>query len=435
MAEKVLTQTELIKHIEETSIRVLEEQFKGTKVAEVVSKAVEAALAPVRGDLTKTQEETKALADRFKATSEPASALKKTREKGNAFGRIVRALASRKGSAEGAATLLKKWGDEDLADLMLAESKQVTLKAMTAGDPETGGVLIPQVVSSEIIDILRASVVVRRMGPMSVQMPSGNLRLPKVTQGTSAYYVGESTAATPSQMKVGSVNLSFKKLVTITPMSNDLLRYSSPGADQLVRNDITRNMSVRENQAFLRDTGTDATPKGLLQWALDNPTQILNAAATVSLANTTTDLGKIILKLLEADVPMTKPGWIMAPRTWNYLSLVRTTNGPFAFRDELLTGRLLGFPFAFTTHIPTTLSVVGSGADESDLYLADFDDIVIGDAENLIIDASGEAAYEESGTVKSAFHRDETVIRAIAEHDLAVRRYQSLAVLRGVKWV
>ena len=115
--------------------------------------------------------------------------------------------------------------------------------------------------------------------------------------------------------------------------------------------------------------------------------------------------------------------------------LVRTTNGPYAFRDEMVRGTLMGYPFAFTTQIPITYTVPGTGSNQSDLYFVDFDDAVIGDSQQLIIDASGQAAYEEGGTVKSAFHRDETVIRGITEHDFALRRSESVAILRGVKWI
>jgi HK97 family phage major capsid protein len=202
----------------------------------------------------------------------------------------------------------------------------------------------------------------------------------------------------------------------------------------LIRDDIVRNTAVRQDQGFLRDDGVSSTPKSLLQWAIDN-IQTLNATATVSLANVTTDLGKLILKLVNANVPMTRPGWIMPPRVWNYLMTVLTTNGTYAFRDEMKGGTLWGWPYAYTTQVPITLDTSGAGNNnETDLYLADFADVVIGDSQNLIIDASGDAAYEEGGSVKSAFHRDETVIRAITEHDIVMRRTESIAIMRRITW-
>ena len=83
--------------------------------------------------------------------------------------------------------------------------------------------------------------------------------------------------------------------------------------------------------------------------------------------------------------------------------------------------------------MPVNLSD-GTNADCSEIYLVDMADVVIGDSERLIIDASSEAAYEEGGSVKAAFSRDETVIRGIAEHDLVMRRDVSAAVGKNVRW-
>ena len=414
MSEKAMSLDDLRTHIEKTTLPLIEQTI-GEKVKDVVSSSLETALKPIKGDLTKAETEREDLVQKLKAASNDKSTFGKVeRQKGQAFGRIVCSLLKAGNNPDRAISFLRKSGDGDLADLMEEHAKIVDggdSKSMTAGDPETGGILIPQPVSQEIIELLRARVVVRRMGAMELPIPFGNYRMPKITQGSTAYYVGEATAATVSKVKTGHVMLSFKKLVTAVPVSNDLFRYSSPGADLIIRNDITRNMAVREDRAFLRDVGTDATPKGLLQWALDNTGQTITANGTVNLDNVTTDLGKLMLKLIEADVPLTRAGWLMAPRTWNYLMLVRTTNGPYAFRDEMSRGTLMGFPFAFTTQIPITYTVPASGSNQSDLYFVDFDDVVIGDSQQLIIDASGDAAYEEGGTVKSAFHRDETSIQ------------------------
>ena len=432
---------ELNAHIEKTTLPVIKEQV-GSVVKDVVAEAMKAALKDAGdGKSVKEKELEGIIADlKSKATRESTTRDDKgrTRQKGESLGAVIRCLYKAKNDFETAANYLKRDGHSDLAELVKAESKFVAgsdTKAMTAGDPETGGILIPLAVSGEIIDILRARVIVRRLGAVTLPMPNGNFRLPKKTEASQGYYVGESTSPTTSAVKHGSVLLSFKKLVTVVPSSNDLFRYSSPGADQLIRNDIVDGTAVREDRAFLRDPGTDATPKGIRHWATG--TNVFNASGgtggDANIAGVTDTLGQLILKLIGANVPMTNPAWIMSPRTYIDLVTIRTTNGPYAFRDEMLRGTLWGWPFVFSTSVPNTLTE-GANADTSELYLVDFADVVIGDAERLIIDASGEAAYEEGGTVKAAFTRDETVIRAISEHDIVVRRAESIAVAKGVRW-
>ncbi|MDX1812649.1 MAG: phage major capsid protein, partial [Gammaproteobacteria bacterium] len=92
---------------------------------------------------------------------------------------------------------------------------------------------------------------------------------------------------------------------------------------------------------------------------------------------------------------------------------------------------LWGFPYGSTTQIPSNLGV---GANESEVYLVDMADAVIGEAADIMLDISTEASYVENSTVKSAFSKDETVVRAISEHDFGMRHDASVSVITAVKW-
>ena len=415
-----------------------------TMVKEAVESAVATNLAAaVEGsDIGKKQKElqdqlteaNKQLKEKSKGFGPQAP---RERMKGEAIGACVRAIKRSGRDYDMMIRSLKKDGHNDIAELYEDSRKDLEdqAKAMTAGDPETGGILIPLPVSGEIIDLLRAKVLIRKMNPITLPMPSGNFRIPKKTEGTSSYYVGESESPPTSRVKHGSVLLSFKKQVTVVPTSNDLMRYSSPGADQIIRNDIVDETAVRQDQAFLRDPGSDATPKGLRFWAA--PDNVVSAAGSTggdaNLAGMTSTLSALILKLLEDNIPMSNVHWLFSPRTMMNLSIVRIPNGPYAFREEMGRGTLWGYPFLVSTTVPNTLTV-GANSDTSEIYLVDANEIIIGDSQRLMIDASGEAAYEENGTVKAAFTRDETVIRAISEHDMIVRRESAVAVATNVRW-
>lgn len=434
----VMTLEQLKGTIAEQASALMKEHV-GQQVADAVKKAVAVATAPsdqIEG-LTKAQADQqlaiKALQDATHGKS-VLSTSKRAREKGEALGTIVRCLKNARNDIGQTARLLKKDGHDDLSEMMLEQAKEYTggeSKAMMAGDPDTGGVLIPQPVSAEVVDILRARVVVTALGPTFLPMPAGNYRLPKVTQGVTGYYVGESTAGTTEQVKTGSVLLSFKKLVANIPASNDLFRFSSPGADQLIRNQVVSGLAVRKDQAFLRGSGTDAVPKGLRYWVkTDN---LISGAGSNGIALYATVLGGLINKLITGNCPMAKPAWILSPRTYMALLMVRSTTGDFILRAELAMGTLFGYPYKVSTQVPENLTD-GGGSTETEIYLCDFADVVVGEAQALVIDASSQAAYEEGGTVKAAFSRDETVIRAIDEHDLVVVRDACLAIANKVAW-
>ena len=173
----------------------------------------------------------------------------------------------------------------------------------------------------------------------------------------------------------------------------------------------------------------------------------LTANGTVSLANATTDLGRCLQALMQANIPLNpqqnlqgsntaRAGWMLSPRTYRYLTTVQNANGIYAFRDEMLQGTLWGFPYRVTTQIQETLTAAyaETGGTQTEIYFGAFAHAVIGEALGLMVDASTEAAYHDGTNVVASFSQDQTVIRVIAEHDFALRHDKSFALLRNVTW-
>jgi hypothetical protein len=101
-------------------------------------------------------------------------------------------------------------------------------------------------------------------------------------------------------------------------------------------------------------------------------------------------------------------------------------------------GMLEGYPWKYTQQIPTNLTPGGFG---SEIYFADFADVVIADTYNVMVDASDVASYRvppnssaTTGITISAFQRDQTLFRVISEHDFNMRHLQSLVILLTEDW-
>jgi len=337
--------------------------------------------------------------------------------RGVGLAQMLRAVAASKGDPQRAADWARKAGCLDSV-----------VRALGATDGSAGGFLVPVQFSQDVIEFLRPMSAVRRLNPNVVSMPSGTTKIPKIT--TSASYIGESVNIPMSQPVFGQVILSFKKLAALVPISNDLIRYSSPSVDSVVRDDVVRAMAQRENQAFLRDTGTENTPRGL-RFAVASANVSAMTGAD-NLADIVTNLGRLVLALENNNIPMTRPGWIFGPRTkFRLMTLLNAVSSAYMFRAEMLNGTLWGYPYATSTAVPQNL---GAAANESEVYLADFADVVIGESQSLIVDSSTEASYWDGTAQQSAYSRDETVVRCILEEDLVMRRAESGAVLIGVTW-
>jgi HK97 family phage major capsid protein len=350
----------------------------------------------------------------------PAAIERTLEQKGLTVGGIIAAVAASK------ALDMKplEWAKTVAKDEML-------IKALEASTGVGGGFLVTPEVSSDFIDLLTPRAVVRSFGTPVIPMSSGTMTISKLTAASAAYYIGENKDMVKSQQSFGVKKLTARKLAVLVPISNDLLRRGGPKVSAIVRNDALRSAALKEDVTFLRAQGTEFTPKGLRYLAA--AANILTANATVNLVNTTYDLGRMVLQLEESNVAFTNPGWVFAPRTAMYLMTVRDGLGNYAFRGEMMTGKLWGYPFKKTTQVPRNL---GTGGDESEIYFADFDDVAIGQTLGLDVAVSTEASYkDENGDLVSAFSLDQTVMRLIMEHDLALRHDESVTVMTEVKWV
>lgn len=338
-------------------------------------------------------------------------------KKGVTVARMARALAAAKGIPQVAAMV---------ASQSFGENHPAT-KALAASSGSSGGFLVPEQYSAEIVELLRASAVVRQAGARVMPM-SGTLLVPKITTGSSAAYVGENQNITKTEPKFGQIRLTARKLAAVVPISNDLLRTSNPAADDVVLGDLVAGLANTEDAAFIREDGTGNAPKGMYHWA--NAGNRTNSAGT-ALANIETDIRTAIGKLINNNVRMVSPAWLMAPRSRAELEWIRDASGNKAFPEVGERNQLRGYPIYPTNNIPINL---GAGSNATEMYFVDMADAVIGEEMGILLDVSDTAAYHDGTNVVAAFSQDQTVIRAIMKHDFAMRHDRSVAVIEAITW-
>lgn len=337
--------------------------------------------------------------------------------KGIEVGLIVGALAAGKGDVEKAKAYLEKEGHSGVG------------ASLTTGADAAGGFTLPRPTATGLIELLRARVVVRRAGAMVFPMPAGKMRMAKQGSSATATYGAELAPIAPSTPGFAAIDEAFRKLTSLVPVSNDLLRMSSLAMAQVVTRDLLEVMARREDVAFIRGDGLSNTPKGIRNWALAPNWQaaVANTVAAVEAA-----INRMVNLVEDADVPMTMPGFMMRASTKNFLAALRNPDtGYKVFPSIDENGTLKGWPIYTTSQIPNNL---GAGTNETEIYFVDFAQIMIGDALNVTVSVSTEATYVDGGTTHSAFQKDQTLMRAIAEHDLAPAYDQAIAGANGVNW-
>jgi HK97 family phage major capsid protein len=360
--------------------------------------------------------------------------------KGARWGRAVRcsAMALKRGSHPA------KIARDVMHDGKLSQSfEAVATDPQNASSFTEGGFIIPPNLASDYIELLRPLAVVRSLNPTLAPLVNGTLSIPKITSGTSFNYVGETKKIPVSNLKGGVVRASAKKNAGLVPISNDLLRFASIQADTMVRDDMLRAEAQTEDIAFIRNPGSQFSPKGLKYWAGVTIHSALTQAEIGSYTDLQTlkavqaDIAQVQLAMRRSNRPPVRPGWIMSPRSEYFLKWqVRDGIGNNVFRAEmeLADPRFAGWPYRVTTQIPENLTL-GTGSIASEIYAAEFADVIIADAPTIAIEMSNEASYDDgTGTMISAFQNDQMLIRMIVEHDLIVRHQETVIVMDTVEY-
>lgn len=342
-------------------------------------------------------------------------------EKGLTFARMVRTIAAAGGNTYVAQQMAEANGDSGL------------FANQNMGSGVAGGFLVPEDVSTEVIELLRPASVVTAMGPRFVPMPNGNLTTNRRATGANFAYGTEQQDAPATGYTYGQVKLSAKKLHGIIPVSNDLLRASSTAVDRMIRDDAVSDASLIQDRFFLRGAGTDFAPKGLRFQHLGTSfaaTHVLTMTATPDLQKVDNDLGRLELALANNNIIYTRAHWIMSPRVAMYLTNLRDGNGNKVY-PEMDSGMLRKKPVHITTEIPDNLG----GGTESEIMLVEPAHVMVGEHMGIEIALSTEAAYKDAdGQMQAAFSRDETLMRMIMQHDIGLRHLAAVAILTGVTW-
>lgn len=380
---------------------------------------VDAAVEPLKAQQTKYFESIQSASQRRN--------FDKKSDGGIGAARMVRALAAAKGDPVRA----QRFAEQAANQVWKDDLGEAVIKALQAGDFTGGGFIIPPEFAQGIIEYLYNRSIVRRAGARVLPMPNGTLTMPKHTTSVTATYVGEDQNIPTTEPAGGQLVLTAKKLTAMVPVSNDLLRFDAgDAADRWVRDDLVSRIAVREDSAFIRDDGLEHTPKGLRNWA---------ASANVSASNGTTaaqkeqDFEDLVNALEQSNVDTENDTVIfMNPRTKNDLRIVRDAAGGNLVFPELRdsSANIYGIPVFVSNNIPSNL---GAGTD-AEIYLVNMSHVIIGEAMGLQIEVDSSASYHSGSTVVSAFERDETLIRAITQHDLAVRHAEAIAVKTGVAY-
>jgi len=322
----------------------------------------------------------------------------------------------------------------------MTEFDQRALKAMARGTDAAGGFLVPQQWMDDILGLIRANTVVRAAGPRIIPFAK-SMNQTVVSGGATAFYIGENSSITPSEMTFGEVPLLSPKILTgLVPVSNDLLG-DAPEVEQMVRDELSEALALREDLAFLEGTGAANQPRGF-----KNMVGITDLTTALAIpANGGPFLAdyirRMVGRLRTLNVRGARLAFFFHPAILTQLELQKDNDGRYFLENGVLqytgngeSGTIWGIPFYTSTQIPTN-QTRGTSSTATYILLVNMAEAILGINRELVLDSSNEASYLASDGVTwiSAYQNRQTLYRAQMSHDINHRRKDQILLVQGIE--
>jgi HK97 family phage major capsid protein len=262
------------------------------------------------------------------------------------------------------------FGNAEAIDWCKSNGIAIT-KAQGEGVDSAGGFLVPEELMASIIT-LREQFGVFRQECQVVPMGSDTLNWPRRTGGLTAFFTGENQAAAESQAAWDNVNLTAKKLATLTRLSNEIAEDAVVSVADLLVGEIAYAFAAKEDDSGFNGDGTSAFGgiRGLTVLAVDgnhNACKVTASSATLT-ALTIKDIMALIGTLPQYALPGAK--FYMSQQTF-YQVVGSITGAAGGNRIDTLTEgvqkRLLGYPVAIAQKLP----IVTPGSGKAMFFFGD----------------------------------------------------------------
>jgi HK97 family phage major capsid protein len=372
--------------------------------------------------------------------------------KGILFARYVKCLGAARGDLANAYTLAKlHYSDTpQIASVLKAGLSGGLLgdlmqKAAVGGGSTTDATWAGPLVqynqfAGDFIEFLRPKTILGQFGVGNIpglRMVPFNIHIRGQTSGGAGYWVGQGKAKPLTKVDFNDTYLGWSKAAAIAVLSEDLLRFSNPSAELLVRDAL--------GDAIIGRLDTDFVDPTKIAVANVSPASITNGSTTHHSAGATAadcraDIATLMGGFITANISPDAAVWIMQSTTALQLSLLRNAFGQKEFPDITLKGGILeGVPVITSQYVPNE----SGGAM---MILVNASDIWLADDGAVTIDASREASLEMSdapandasaptpATMVSMFQTNSVALRAERFINWQKRRAAAVQVIDDVSY-
>ena len=350
-------------------------------------------------------------------------------EKGIAFARFAKALAAANGSRSEALEIARKQYPDDAK---LHHVLKAAVGAGTTTDPQWAGALVEyQEYAQDFVEYLRPQTIVGRFGQgniPSLRKVPFNIRIPAQTSGGSANWVGQGKAKPLTKFDFESITFSFAKVSAIAVLTDELIRFSNPAADALVRNALAEAVIARLDTDFINPSKAEVPNI--------SPASVTNGIAAIpSTGNPDDDAAAAFGVFVAANLQPNGAVWLMSSTTALALSMRKNALGQKEYPEmTLLGGTFQGLPVIVSQYVGNQLVLVNA----PDIYLADDGGVAVDMSREASLEMESEPTGDSitpTGTeLVSMIQTNSVAIRAERWINWKRRRTAAVAVISGVNY-
>ena len=287
----------------------------------------------------------------------------------------------------------------------------------TVGSFSDGGATVStDYLGAQFIDLIRNSSAFLNTGLTVITGLEGNVEIPKKLTSSQWYMVGENVDVPNSKLTFGTVNMIPRQIGVRVPISRRMMKQSSLGIENLVRQDMAESVSLGMDKNIGYGTGNNNQPLGI-----KNTTGIgsvtlgggTNLAVSSDLGGGTHDFGDwadyvaLETAIYAANLNVASMRYVGNSAARGALKTTLRASGSapdYILRDN---GTVNGYQFLTSNQM-----------EQNDVLFGNFADVVVGmwSGLDVILDP-----YTQSAN-------GQVILTCMQDFDVAVRRPQSFAL-------
>jgi HK97 family phage major capsid protein/HK97 family phage prohead protease len=318
---------------------------------------------------------------------------------------------------------------------------KATVEAGTTLDATWAAPLVDyQNFAGDFVEYLRPRTILGQFGtggiPSLNRIPF-NVRIAGQTTGGDAYWVGEGAPKPLTAFDFNATELRWNKIATIAVLTNELIRFSDPSAERLVRDGLAAAVIERADIDFV-DPAKAAVSNV-------SPASITNGIAGIASSGNTADDIRADVQALWAPFIAARNAprnavYLMDSTTALALSMMLNPLGQAEFPGLTMNGgTFIGVPVIVSDYLPVDSSggmVVLLNA--SDIWLADDGQVTIDTSREaslqMLDNPTNNSATGTATAMVSMFQTNSTAFLAERFINWQRRRASAVSYLTGVNW-